>query len=81
MIGKYLAAGRGNPFFFAIFTRTKDFVYNMKTSELIAALQQEMQQKGDKDIIIAANRHSYYNAKIVSNETITTLALFDKVAD
>lgn len=53
----------------------------MKTSELIAALQEELQQKGDKDIILAANRHSYYNAKIVSNDTTTTLALFDKVAD
>ena len=53
----------------------------MKTSELIAALQQEMQNQGDKQIIIAANRHSYYNAKVVSNETCTTLALFDKVQD
>lgn len=53
----------------------------MKTSELITILQQELKEKGDKQIIIAANRHSYYNAKIVSNETNTTLALFDKVED
>lgn len=53
----------------------------MKTSELIAALQQELQEKGDKQIIIAANRHSYYEAKLVSNETTTTLALYDKVAE
>ncbi|MCM1178199.1 MAG: hypothetical protein NC115_09730 [Bacteroidales bacterium] len=53
----------------------------MKTSELIAALQQELQTKGDKDIIIAANKHSYYAVKIVTGEATTTLALFDKVAD
>lgn len=53
----------------------------MKTSELIAALQQELQEKGDKEIVIAANKHSYYGAKLVSNDTTTTLALFDKVAE
>lgn len=53
----------------------------MKTSELITLLQQELKEKGDKQIIIAANRHSYYNTKVVSNETCTTLALFDKVQD
>lgn len=53
----------------------------MKTSELIAALQQELQAKGDKQVIIAANKHSYYGVKLVSNEETTTLALFDKVAD
>lgn len=53
----------------------------MKTSELIAALQQELQTKGDKEVIIAANKHSYYSAKIVSSETRTTLALFDKVPE
>ncbi|MCQ2185932.1 MAG: hypothetical protein MJY92_04320 [Bacteroidales bacterium] len=53
----------------------------MKTSELIAALQQELQAKGDKEVIIAANKHSYYGAKIISNEVNTTLALFDKVAE
>lgn len=53
----------------------------MKTSELIAALQQELAQKGDKEIIIAANKHSYYGAKLVSNESNTTIALYDKVAE
>lgn len=53
----------------------------MKTSELIAALQSEIEKNGDKDIIIAANRHSYYSAKIVSGNNTTTLALFDKVAE
>lgn len=53
----------------------------MKTSELISILQKELQEKGDKEIIIAANRHSYYNTKVVSNETKTTLALYDKVLD
>ena len=51
----------------------------MKTSELIAMLQQEMEAKGDKDIIIAANKHSYYGVKLVTKETV--LALFDKVAE
>lgn len=53
----------------------------MKTSELIQALQQELQAKGDKEVIIAANKHSYYGVKLVSNETTTTLALFDKVEE
>lgn len=53
----------------------------MKTSELIAALQQEVQAKGDKEVIIAANKHSYYGVKIVTGENATTLALFDKVAE
>lgn len=53
----------------------------MKTSELIAALQQDLQANGDKQIILAANRHSYYEAKIVPGESNTTLALYDKVAD
>lgn len=53
----------------------------MKTSELISALQNELQQNGDTQIIIAANRHSYYEAKIVTKEGVTTLALFDKVAE
>lgn len=53
----------------------------MKTSELIARLQEELQAKGDKEIVIAANKHSYKDTKIVSNETVTTLALFDKIAD
>ena len=50
----------------------------MKTSELISRLQAE---KGDKEIIIAANKHSYKDVKIVTREESTTLALFDKVAD
>lgn len=53
----------------------------MKTSELISALQQELQTKGDKQIIIAANRHSYYSAQIVSSEDKTTIALYDKVPE
>lgn len=53
----------------------------MKTSELIQILQNEMQANGDKQIIIAANRHSYYSLKVVSNEDKTTLALFDKVEE
>lgn len=53
----------------------------MKTSELIARLQAEMQEKGDKEIIIAANKHSYKDVKLVTREEVTTLALFDKVAD
>lgn len=53
----------------------------MKTSELIQMLQNEMQQSGDKQVIIAANRHSYYSVKVVSSDDKTTLALFDKVAE
>lgn len=53
----------------------------MKTSELIAALQQELQEKGDKKIVIAANKHSYFGAKIVTKDETTTLALFDKVPE
>ena len=54
---------------------------DMKTSELISRLQAELQEKGDKEIIIAANKHSYKDVKIVTREESTTLALFDKVAD
>lgn len=53
----------------------------MKTSELIAALQKEMQEKGDKQLIFAANKHSYYNTKLISDETKTTFALYDKVEE
>lgn len=53
----------------------------MKASELIKVLQEEVQAKGDKTIIIAANRHSYKDVKIVSKEDVMTLALFDKVED
>ena len=54
---------------------------DMKTSELIKALQEELAAKGDKDIVIAANRHSYRNVKLVTKENTTTLALFDKIQD
>ena len=53
----------------------------MKTSELISRLQAELQAQGDKEIIIAANKHSYKDAKLVTRDDITTLALFDKIAD
>lgn len=53
----------------------------MKTSELIKRLQEAVAEKGDKEIVIAANKHSYRDAKIVSNEEKTTLALFDKIDD
>ena len=51
----------------------------MKATELIKALQEEVNAKGDKEIVIAANRHSYRNVKLVTKEDTTTLALFDKV--
>lgn len=53
----------------------------MKTSELIAKLQEELAKSGDKKIIIAANKHSYADIMIVSHDEDTTLALFDKIAD
>ncbi|MBQ0145230.1 MAG: hypothetical protein MJY86_02385 [Bacteroidales bacterium] len=53
----------------------------MKTSELISRLQAEMQAQGDKEIIIAANKHSYRDAKLVTRDEVTTVALFDKIAD
>lgn len=53
----------------------------MKTSELIAVLQKEIEKNGDQNIIIAANKHSYYGVRPVTKENVTTLALFDKVAD
>lgn len=53
----------------------------MKTSELIKKLQDELQAQGDKEVIIAANRHSYRDVKLVSDADKTTLALFDKVAE
>ncbi len=54
---------------------------NMKATELIARLQAEVAANGDKDVIIAANKHSYKDAKVISRENEITLALFDKVAD
>lgn len=56
-------------------------IQDMKTSELIKALQEELAANGDKDIVIAANRHSYRNVKLVTKEDNTTLALFDKIQD
>ena len=56
-------------------------IIDMKTTELIKGLQQELETKGDKEIVIAANRHSYRNVKLVTKEETTTLALFDKVQD
>ena len=56
-------------------------IIDMKTTGLIKALQQELETKGDKEIVIAANRHSYRNVKLVTKEETTTLALFDKVQD
>ncbi|MCQ2145864.1 MAG: hypothetical protein MJY72_08985 [Bacteroidales bacterium] len=53
----------------------------MKASELIARLQAEVAANGDKDIVIAANKHSYKDAKVVSKDSEITLALFDKIAD
>ena len=53
----------------------------MKASELIKKLQEEIQTNGDNEIIIAANRHSYRDAKLVTKDKLTTLALFDKIAD
>ena len=53
----------------------------MKATELIKALQEEVNAKGDKEIVIAANGHSYRDVKLVTKDDTTTLALFDKVQD
>lgn len=53
----------------------------MKASELITKLQAEIQANGDKELIIAANRHSYMDTKINTREDKIILSLFDKVAD
>lgn len=53
----------------------------MKATELIARLQAEVAANGDKDVIIAANKHSYKDTKVVSRENEIILALFDKIAD
>ena len=50
----------------------------MKATELIKALQEEVNAKGDKEIVIAANRHSYRDVKLVTKDDTTTLALFDR---
>lgn len=53
----------------------------MKASELISRLQEVVNTNGDKDIILAANKHSYKDAKVVVRDSEITLALFDKIAD
>lgn len=53
----------------------------MKVSELIDLLQKELQERGDKQVIFAANKHSYYSAKLISDESKTTFALYDKVEE
>lgn len=53
----------------------------MKTSELIAKLQEEVKEKGDKTIVFAANKHSYKDAKLCTKDDTTTFALFDKIED
>lgn len=52
----------------------------MKASELIKKLEEEIQKNGDKDLVFAANKHSYNGAQIVSGETSITLALFGKIS-
>lgn len=51
----------------------------MKASELIKKLQDQVAASGDKDVIFAANRHGYKEAKVVADEAVITLALFEKV--
>jgi len=53
----------------------------MKASELIKRLQDEVNAKGDKEIVLAANKHSYVDAKIVTRDETMTIALFDKIED
>ena len=53
----------------------------MLASELIRRIQAEIDASGDKNVIIAANRHSYQDTKVVSRENNIILSLFDKVAD
>lgn len=53
----------------------------MKASELIKKLQEEVSAKGDKDIVLAANKHSYMDAKVISRDDNITIALFDKIED
>lgn len=53
----------------------------MKTSELIKKLENNLKEAGDKEVIFAANKHSYSNFLIVNNDKgETTLALFDKIS-
>lgn len=53
----------------------------MKASEFIKRLQDEVNANGDKEVVIAANRHSYADAKVISRDEKITVALFDKVED
>ena len=53
----------------------------MKASELISRLQEAIEKSGDKEVVLAANKHSYKDAKRVVRENEITLALFDKIAD
>lgn len=53
----------------------------MKASELINKIQAEINANGDKDVIIAANKHSYQDVMVVTRGENTILSLFDKIAD
>jgi len=53
----------------------------MKATELIKRIQDEVAANGDKDVVIAANKHSYADVKVVTRESNIVLALFDKIAD
>jgi len=52
----------------------------MKTTELIKKLEAEVAAKGDREVVFAANKHSYSDTLIVTNEKTTTLALFEKIS-
>lgn len=53
----------------------------MKASELITRIQAEINANGDKEIVIAANRHSYRDTQVLTREDKMVLSLFDKIAD
>lgn len=53
----------------------------MKATEFIKRLQEAVDANGDKEVVIAANRHSYADAKVISRDDQITIALFDKVAE
>jgi len=53
----------------------------MKASELIRRIQAEIEANGDNEVIIAANRHSYADTKVVTRDKEMVLSLFDKIAD
>ena len=53
----------------------------MKASELISRLQEAIEKSGDKEVVLAANKHSYSDTLIVNNEPgVTTLALYEKIS-